>query len=361
MEGLVKPNQEFWKGKRVFLTGHTGFKGSWLSLWLAQMGSEVHGFALDPYTEPSHFEVCRTSQHMASDTRADLADRNALATAMRKARPEIIFHLAAQPLVRESYSDPLGTFRTNVMGTAHVLEQAREHIADLSGIIIVTTDKVYHNPEGPLPFVEADPLGGEADPYSASKAAAEIVTSTWRKSYFQASSVPVASARAGNVVGGGDWSADRLVPDCIRAFSQGEHVSLRFPGAVRPWQHVIEPLAGYLMLAESLASDEVGNFAKGFNFGPDRANEDTVGDVAQMVASIWGGSAEVKLPAGKADEPHEAGLLRLDSTLAKETIGWQPNWSLKETLGRTVQWYRAHLAGNDMHAHTLADISEWMS
>lgn len=358
MEGLVNPNREFWSGRRVFLTGHTGFKGSWIALWLSSMGAEVHGFALDPSTVPAICNVASVAQGLASDTRADLADRLALNAAIEASQPSVIFHLAAQPLVRESYRLPLETFSTNVMGTANVLEAARD-VTNLEAVVVVTTDKVYANSERSDPFREDDPLGGDADPYSASKAATEFVAAAWRRSFLAAAGVNLATARAGNVIGGGDWSADRLVPDCLRSFEAGEPVQLRYPNATRPWQHVIEPVAGYLILAERLSSPAGADFASGWNYGPSKSSEASVGEVAQKMAEVWGDAAEVRMPDRDVRHFHEAGLLRLDSQAVQDATGWKPRWSLDKTLERTVAWQRAYAAGRDMRAHSLADIAAW--
>ncbi|MCH7225723.1 CDP-glucose 4,6-dehydratase [Verrucomicrobiaceae bacterium E54] len=345
-----------WNGKRVFLTGHTGFKGGWLSLWLSRMGAEVHGFALDPLRSPSLCEVAGVAAAQASDVRADLADLPALTTAMTRARPDVLFHLAAQPLVRESYLRPLETFQTNVMGTLHVLEAARG-IDSIRAIVVVTTDKVYHNREWEHPYREVDRLGGR-DPYSASKAAAELATDAYRASFFSAAGAArVSTARAGNVIGGGDWSDDRLVPGCLEAFEAGETVKLRNPDAVRPWQHVLDPLHGYLLLAERMM-EGAGGFVESWNFGPEDGNGARVGEVAAMIAEIWGEGASVLADPGR-DEPHEAGLLKLDSSKARSRLGWRPRWGLRKSLEKTVEWHRAFLAGEDMSAVTLRQIEDF--
>lgn len=338
----------------MLITGHTGFKGGWLVLWLRALGARVHGFALDPPTRPSFFEVARVADALAGETRADLADPAALAAAMRGAEPEVVFHLAAQPLVGEGYRDPIGTFRTNVLGTAHVLEAVRS-TDSVGAVVVATTDKVYRNLERGEPFGEDDPLGGH-DPYSASKASAELVVAGYRSSYFGDGRHParVASARAGNVIGGGDWSADRLVPDCLRAFAAGDPVQLRHDDAVRPWQHVLDPLAGYLALAGRLLGNEGRRYAAAWNFGPNPDDEATVADVAHRVAELWGGEARV---ANRVDSgPPEAGILRLDSTRARAELGWQPAWSLGQALERTVAWQRAWLGGEDMRSFSEAQI-----
>lgn len=345
-----------WHGRSVLVTGHTGFKGGWLTLWLHRLGAKVHGYALNPPTEPALFEVARVAAVLTSDMRADLADLAQLKSAFSKAQPEVVFHLAAQPLVRESYRDPLGTLTSNVMGTAHVLEAARA-VDSVRAIVLVTTDKVYENREREYPYREVEPLGGH-DPYSASKAAAEIVAASYRASFFDGETghpARVATARAGNVIGGGDWAANRLVPDCLRAFAAGESVYLRFPMAVRPWQHVLEPLTGYLQLAEHLLAADGAKFAKAWNFGPDAGGDATVGEVAEATAQLWGDGARVEYPP-PSEHPHEAGLLRLDSTCARNALCWEPRWSLEQALERTVAWQQAWNRGADMTAVSVDQI-----
>jgi len=342
-----------WQDQSVFLTGHTGFKGSWLSLWLHSLGAAVHGYALDPPTEPSIFEAADVAGVLASDVRADLADLDALTAAMQAARPEVVFHLAAQPLVRASYTDPIGTFATNVLGTAHLLQAVRS-TPSVKAVVIVTTDKVYQNREWVHPYREEDRLGGH-DPYSASKAAAEIITASMRDSFFHDTDVRIATARAGNVIGGGDWAADRLVPDCFNSFATGTRLHLRFPDAVRPWQHVLEPLAGYLALASALLGENGKQHAKAWNFGPDAADNATVGTVAHKLAALWGGEAAVGCEPNPG-HPHEAGLLTLDNSAARNHLQWQPRWPLDVALEKTHEWHRAWLDGGDMRAFTLDQI-----
>jgi len=347
---------EFYGGKSVLVTGHTGFKGGWLAFWLHRLGARVHGYALNPPTEPSLFESARVCTTLASDTRADLADLARLKSAFREAQPDVVFHLAAQPLVRASYRDPLGTLTSNVMGTAHVLEAARATSA-VRAVVVVTTDKVYENREWAYPYREADLLGGQ-DPYSSSKAAVEIVVASYRASFFNGKtghSTRVATARAGNVIGGGDWSSDRLIPDCVKAFVKNEPVRLRFPEAVRPWQHVLEPLDGYLRLAQQLSASAGTNFAKAWNFGPDFNGDANVGGIAAATARLWGDGASVESVRSN-ESPHEAGLLRLDSTLARTELGWKPRWLLEQALERTVDWYQAWARGADMAAFCLDQI-----
>jgi CDP-glucose 4,6-dehydratase len=345
-----------WRGRSVLLTGHTGFKGGWLALWLHRLGANVHGYALEPPTTPGFFEAARVSGALASDTRADVADVSRLGRTFAAARPEVVFHLAAQPLVRESYRDPLATMRTNILGSANVLDAARA-AKDVRAIVVITTDKVYENVERPdHAYREDEPLGGH-DPYSASKAAAEIVTASYRASFFGVDGAAlVATARAGNVIGGGDWSADRLVPDCLRAFERDEPVVLRYPAAVRPWQHVLDPLSGYLRLAEGLLGDHGRTFAAAWNFGPDASEDADVGRVAELTAKLWGGRARVDR-APSASNPHEAGYLRLDSSKARREMPWRPKWGLEASLTKTVEWHRAWLKREDMTALSLAQIA----
>lgn len=360
MEDLVNPMAGPWESRSVLVTGHTGFKGGWLATWLSRLGARVHGFALDPPTSPSLFETARVAELLASDTRADLADLDALRSVLVRTQPEVIFHLAAQSLVRESYADPLATFATNVMGTAHVLEATRA-VASIRAIVVVTTDKVYENRESMHAYGEQDSLGGH-DPYSASKAASEIVAASYRSSFFtgcHAQAPRLATARAGNVIGGGDWAKDRLVPDALRCFGAGEPLRLRFPAAVRPWQHVLEPLSGYLRLAEALLGTEGVQFARSWNFGPAEQDMASVGDVAAAIAKLWGAGARVE--EFNEAHPHEAGLLMLDSRCAHEALTWRPRWPLAQAIARTVAWQREWRAGGDMQLATLAQIDDYTS
>lgn len=344
----------FWKGRRVLVTGHTGFKGSWLAIWLTEMGAEVTGYALEPPTSPSLYETAGAGAGMESVT-ADIRDRASLEKALAKARPEVIFHLAAQSLVRPSYENPLETFEVNVTGTANVLEAARLS-GGVSALVSVTSDKCYENREWLWPYRENEPLGGH-DPYSASKACAEIVTASFRRSFFGDPAAPsVATARAGNVIGGGDWAKDRLMTDLLTAFSTGKRAEIRNPSAVRPWQHVLEPLSGYLMLAEKLAENG-RDFAEAWNFGPESSEAATVGAIADMAAALWGDGASWSHDQGF--HAHEAHLLKLDATKARIRLGWKPRMNLKEALSLTVSWHKALLSGRNMREFTLGQIRDY--
>jgi len=327
-------NPTFWQGKRIFLTGHTGFKGSWLSVWLTQLGAVLTGYALAPNTTPSLFDLIGPQMHMTSVV-GDIRDREALAKAMHTADPEIIIHMAAQPLVRESYQAPVDTYDINVMGTVYLLEAARS-LRNLKSVVVVTTDKVYENQEAEAGYTENAPLGG-SDPYASSKACSELVAASYRQSFFEALGVQVATARAGNVIGGGDWAQDRLIPDMIRAFSQNKPLTLRYPQAIRPWQHVLEPLAGYLVLAERLATQDT-TLPSAWNFGPREADMWPVGEIVEKAASLWGQSAQVELET--TPQPHETGVLRLNSSQAQTRLGWQPQLTVEEALGLTIDWYQ---------------------
>lgn len=331
----------FWRGKRVFLTGHTGFKGSWLALWLQQLGAQVTGYALPPTTTPSLFELAGVAKYMHSILE-DIRNPAALQQALETARPEIILHLAAQALVSDGYTDPVGTYATNVMGTINLLEQARQ-LSDVRAIVIVTTDKCYENLESTHAYVESDALGGH-DPYSSSKACTEIVAASWRRSFFTSGQAAIATARAGNVIGGGDWAPHRLVPDLLQAFTKGEEARLRNGQAVRPWQHVLEPLAGYLILAEQLWDDR--SRACAWNFGPELEDCVSVAELAELLGRLWPRGGRHTIQASPL--PHEAGLLRLDASRAKQLLGWKPRWHLKEALCQTVEWHQAWLGGSSM-------------
>ena len=355
LENLVSSTLQ---GKRIFLTGQTGFKGGWLALTLAGLGATVRGYALDPSSEPSFFHSAKVDS-VIEDVRGDIRDITKLDRAMREFAPDVVFHLAAQPLVRRSYADPLETYTTNVMGTAHVLETVRT-LPSVRAAVVITTDKCYLNREWRWGYRETDHLGGY-DPYSSSKACAEILTASYRNSFFSAESlekhsVALATARAGNVIGGGDWSEDRLIPDLVRGFISGQSVPIRRPLSVRPWQHVLEPVAGYLLLAEKLLAGDT-SFADAWNFGPFDDDAWPVERIATAMAERWGGSASW-FKDGQ-ESVHEAGLLKLDSSKARAELGWQPRLRLSVALEWLVDWYREWQAGSDMHAFSLEQIAAY--
>jgi CDP-glucose 4,6-dehydratase len=340
--------RDFWRQRSVFVTGHTGFKGGWLTTWLLELGARVAGYALPPHTTPSYFARCGLAERVDS-TFADVRDAPALAAAVAAARPSVVFHLAAQPIVRLSYRSPLDTIAINVVGTAALLEAVR-HAPSVEAVVVVTSDKCYENLERPEGYREGDPLGGH-DPYSASKAAAELVAAAYRRSFFAANGPRVATVRAGNVIGGGDWAADRLVPDAMRALVAGEPIRVRNAAAVRPWEHVLEPLGGYLRLAERLATSDA--FAGAWNFGPRDNDAVPVATLADLIVSFWEDARWVAEPEGNA--PHEAGLLRLDWSKARTHLGWHPGLTLKEAVELTVEWYR-HAAGRGS-TQAMRDLS----
>jgi CDP-glucose 4,6-dehydratase len=346
---------EFWRGKRVLITGHTGFKGSWLTLWLQSLGAQVSGFSLDPSTEPSLFELARVAEGI-NDQRGDLRDLGALLEVIAETEPEIVLHLAAQPLVRESYRDPLGTYSSNVMGTLNLLEAIRQ-VGGVRACVLVTTDKVYANQEWLWPYRENEPLGGH-DPYSSSKACCELLAQSYGASFFAAErydehGLALATARAGNVLGGGDFAPERLIPDVFKAWSANEPVTLRYPQAVRPWQHALGPLAGYLLLAERLY-EQGPAYSGAWNFGPGDADMCTVGEVVERLASRWPQAPGLRI---EASDMHEAGLLRLDSSRAQQLLGWRPCWSLQQCLEHTLDWHLAWKNGEDMRAVTLNQLN----
>ena len=346
----MRPDALFWQGKRVLLTGHTGFKGAWLALWLQRLGAEVIGIALPPATQPNLFALLGNMQSLDSHF-CDIRDAQSLANLVRVARPEVVFHLAAQALVRASYQQPLDTFATNVMGTANLLDSVRG-LDSVRVVVAVTTDKVYHNREWCYPYREDDALGGH-DPYSASKAAAELVIASYRASFLQTSGVAVASARAGNVIGGGDWSADRLIPDAVRAWQAQRPLVIRNPNATRPWQHVLEPLAGYLRLAEKLWAQPT--LAGAYNFGPPSHEVASVRDVIKLASSPH--EYCTVSYENNSFQPHEANILALEVAKARMVLGVQSRWGLQEAVGRTMAWYRAQFAGADVCDLCFADIS----
>lgn len=355
---LVNPT--FWNGKRVFLTGHTGFKGSWMSLWLASMGAKVCGYALPPNTQPNLFEVAEVAAVLEENHFADICDREQLTAAMVAFRPDIVIHMAAQALVRYSYAEPVETYATNVMGTVHVLDAVRR-CDSVRAALMVTSDKCYQNNEWPWGYREDEPMGGY-DPYSNSKGCAELVTSAYRQSFFPAAryaehGVAVGSGRAGNVIGGGDWSADRLVPDAVAAFEKGVPLVLRNPLAVRPWQHVLEPVSGYLVLAQALF-DKGPAFEGGWNFGPNDDDARSVRDVVELVIEQFGNGARWQQDG--AEQPHEAHFLKLDCSKAKQYLGWQPNWHLPKAIEATVAWHRARVNGENMQQVCHAQIQDYV-
>ena len=353
---MIQPtlDQAFWRGRRVLLTGHTGFKGSWLAMWLAKMGAHVTGMALRPDTSPSLFVLAGVERLLAASHFADIRDPALTAAIVREAQPEIVLHLAAQPLVRQSYAQPVATFATNVMGTVHVLDALRG--VDTARVaLMVTTDKVYANREWQWPYREDDVLGGH-DPYSASKAASEIVIESYRKSFLGTQGVRVASARAGNVVGGGDWSEDRLLPDAVRAWQAGRPLCLRRPDSVRPWQHLLEPLFGYLLLAERLWSDSAP--AGAYNFGPASSESANVLEVASFASEAWGSGAKI-IQSDEPVGPYEAGSLSLEVARARQLLGFRGRWSTGEAVGRAIRWYARQQAGEDARALCEADIADY--
>ncbi len=350
----------FWNSRKVFLTGHTGFKGSWLALWLLSMGAEVCGYALDPPTEPSLYHILGLDRQLQS-VRGDVRDLAALEAAMRGFAPDVVIHMAAQPLVRLSYQNPVETYAVNVLGTVHLLDAVRR-TPSVRAVVVVTSDKCYENQEWHWPYREHEPMGGH-DPYSSSKGCAELVTAAYRRSFFPSDRyaehhVAVATARAGNVIGGGDWALDRLVPDIMRAFSAGVPAVIRNPEAVRPWQHVLDPLAGYLALAEGLYAAAPA-FTEAWNFGPSDSDARTVRSLVSALAKLWGESA--RWECTEPEQLHEARLLRLDSSKARAQLGWSPRWNLDQTLLHTVEWYKAFHRGEDLHAISLNQIQSYMS
>ncbi|NBV41480.1 CDP-glucose 4,6-dehydratase [bacterium] len=348
--------ETYFRGKRVFVTGHTGFKGAWLLVWLHQLGAIVKGFALSPDTNPSLYTQIN-GDTLCESVIADIADSERLNREIAEFKPDVIFHLAAQPLVRRSYSEPKLTWQTNVMGTINVLESLRA-LKNPCVAVLITTDKVYENIERDIQYRETDPLGGH-DPYSASKSAADIAIQSYIRSFFGHTSsgcVHIASARAGNVVGGGDWAEDRLIPDLVRAFSAGVPLEIRFPGSVRPWQHVLEPLSGYLQLARSLSLDPE-RFSGAWNFGPNSDGHLTVAEIVGMSQSVWGGG--VVNVRKSTQNPHEAGLLKLDISKAESSLGWVPKFDAKTSIEMTLNWYKAHQQGRDALELCRKDLARY--
>ena len=346
-------NRNFWKGKRVFLTGHTGFKGGWLALWLLDMGAEVYGYALNPPTDPNIFTVCNLKQQLAGSTIADIRDGTALMQAMGAVRPDIVIHLAAQPLVRYSYTAPIETYAVNVMGTVNLLEAVR-HTNGVKAVVNVTTDKCYENREWVWPYRENEAMGG-FDPYSSSKACSELVTAAYRNSFLEPAGIHLASARAGNVIGGGDWAADRLIPDFLKALDAQRTLTIRSPQATRPWQHVLEPIAGYLMLAQALY-EEGEAFAAPWNFGPEDSD---ARPVQWIVEYLCGQVPGASWQCDASPQLHEANLLKLDSSKAKTKLGWKPRWNLQTALGMTLNWHNAWQQGEEMAPVSQAQIHHY--
>ncbi len=347
-------DKDFWQGKRVFLTGHTGFKGSWLSLWLSLLGAQVKGYALTPPTMPSLFNEANIDSIIDSQI-GDIRNQNTLHESMTVFNPDILIHMAAQPLVRYSYDAPIETYEVNVIGTAKVLEVARSCL-NLKAIINITTDKCYENDGRSEGYKEDDPMGGY-DPYSSSKGCAELVTSAYRRSFLQEQGIGLASVRAGNVIGGGDWAKDRLIPDILRSFEKNESVVIRNPNATRPWQHVLEPLSGYLILAEKLYKNQ-DEYAEGWNFGPDENDVKPVDWILDKMISKWPNS---NWELDENPSPHEADFLKLDISKAELKLNWKPVWGLNHTLERIVAWHRAWLNQEDTQTICLAEIEEYMN
>lgn len=351
-------NKEFWSGKKVFITGHTGFKGSWLSLWLSSLGANVTGYALTPPTQPSLFELCSIDQCITSVI-GDVRDGEKLTQIMQEVQPEIVIHMAAQPLVRDSYKNPVDTYAINVMGTVNLLEAVRQ-CKSVKAVVNVTTDKCYENKEWQWGYRENEPMGGY-DPYSNSKGCSELVTASYRNSFFNSNEydkhgVAIASARAGNVIGGGDWAAERLIPDCINALLNNEKIMIRNPNAIRPWQHVLEPLSGYLILAQKLYVDGVA-VAEGWNFGPNDSDAKPVEWIVQKMCEHWGKNATYKVDGGV--HPHEAHYLKLDCSKAKMRLDWYPKWNLEYALEKIIDWVQAYNEKADMRDICLKQINDY--
>jgi CDP-glucose 4,6-dehydratase len=345
-------DQAFWKGKRVFLTGHTGFKGSWLSLWLSSLGAEVKGYALNPPTTPSLFDEASIKSIIDSQI-GDIRDQDTIHESMTAFNPDILIHMAAQSLVRHSYDAPIETYEVNVIGTAKVLEVARS-CSNLKAVVNITTDKCYENDGRTKGYKEDDPMGGH-DPYSSSKGCSELVASAYRRSFLQEQDIGLASVRAGNVIGGGDWADDRLIPDILRSFEKGESVVIRNPKATRPWQHVLEPLSGYLILAEKLYKNQK-EYAEGWNFGPNEKDVKPVSWIMDKMISEWPASS---WELDQNSNPHEADFLKLDISKVKSKLGWKPIWGLSHTLEKIIGWHKAWLDKEDMQTICLAEIEEY--
>jgi CDP-glucose 4,6-dehydratase len=353
MEGVAL-NKKFWKDKRVLITGHTGFKGSWLTLLLHQLGAKIHGYALNPPTTPSLFELANI-RSLISETRDDIRNSKSLTDAVHNFSPDIIFHLAAQPLVRESYAAPVETYSTNIMGTVNLFEAIRQ-MTSIKCVVNVTTDKCYENQEWHWGYRENEKLGGH-DPYSSSKACSEIVTAAYRRSFFPDHRVGIASARAGNVIGGGDFAKDRLIPDCIRSALAGDKILIRYPHAIRPWQHVLEPLVGYMMLAEKVY-DQPKEFSEAFNFGPEDSDAKPVEWIVRKFCEEWSGNT---YEIDKNSHPHEAHYLKLDISKARTELGFQPRWRLEKAIEAIVAWTRAYQSKQDLRAVCFSQIDDYLN
>jgi CDP-glucose 4,6-dehydratase len=357
MTSFRNPKPLFWSGRRVAVTGHSGFKGAWLTTWLQELGAEITGLSLGAPSSPCLSDELLDPALLAET--GDIRDPVAVDRWLERSRPEIVFHLAAQSLVRPSYEDPVGTYAINVMGTVHLLDAARR-CSSIRAIVVVTTDKCYENREWHWPYRENEAMGGR-DPYSSSKGCAELVTAAYRSSYFaqEANSPRVATARAGNVIGGGDWSRNRLLPDAVRAFAEREMLEIRSPRATRPWQHVLEPLCGYLLIAEQLVGDGGEKFAEGWNFGPEERDCRSVAYVVDQFSALWGEGASWRVSAD--EHPHEATFLKVDASKAKALLEWHPRLDLDQTLEWSVSWYRSHQAGADARQLVLDQIHRYQS
>lgn len=348
-------NSSFWTGRSVFLTGHTGFKGGWLALWLTEMGAKVYGYSLEAPTNPNFFKITNLGHKIQNSVTGDICDLLGLTNSMQIAKPSVIFHMAAQPLVKKSYINPIETFTTNIIGTINIFEAARK-IDTVEAIVNITTDKCYENQEWDRPYHETDRLGGY-DPYSSSKACSEIVTSAYRNSFLSETGIKLASARAGNVIGGGDWAADRLIPDFFRSIDSDRTLRIRSPQAVRPWQHVLDPLSGYLILAEKLVT-KGNNFAQAWNFGPEQSGAKTVSWILDRLSKKFNNS---KWETEKIKQQHEASLLKLDISKAKSKLGWLPRWPLETAIDNTVEWYQAFKENDNMEEFSIKQIKVYQS
>ncbi len=346
----------FWKDKSVLVTGHTGFKGSWICQWLVDLGAKVSGYALAPPTSPALFDLLRLRERMSSHI-GDVRDLENLARVVKAIEPEIVIHMAAQSLVLDSYEDPAATYATNVLGTVHLFEAIRR-VDSVGAVVNVTSDKCYENREWTWGYRENEPMGG-FDPYSCSKGAAELVTASYRRSFFADAGIHLASARAGNVIGGGDWAANRLIPDLTRGLMAGETIVIRNPGAIRPWQHVLEPLSGYLLLAERLCGPDGASAADGWNFGPYESDVKSVAWIADYLCNAWGDGANWRLETEEGEAPHEAHYLKLDCSKARSGLGWHPRLNLETALEWIVQWTRSYVAGADMVDITTGQIERF--